>query len=195
MEAYGILAAITFFQYYLTILDMAIPLTTIRCFCNNMGILTNLKELQSQNITCPNDTTNDDHDIYLVITAMAKRCANISVHYLHVKGHQDKDPHHVLLTWEQHNIDCDHYARQHVLKQVVPSTTYGNPAFDTIAPHLQIDGKIICRKFLLALQEAADKPPYWNYLHKKHNWTHTDTLNIQWSALNLALHSLTCEDQ
>jgi len=75
------------------------------------------------------------------------------------------------------------------------STTYGNPAFEAAAPHLQIDGKIICRKLLLALREAAATPPYWDYLRKKHNWTYSDTLNIQWSTLNLALRSLPREDQ
>jgi len=72
-----------------------------------MGILTNLMELQSQYITHPNDTMNDDHNIYLAIKVAAHQCSNISFHYLHVKGRQDKDPRHVLLTEEQHNVNCD----------------------------------------------------------------------------------------
>jgi len=70
-EAYGILAAITFLQYYLQIFETTIPRTTIRCFCDNMGVLTNLKELQTTHITRPNDSTNDDRNIYLAITAVA----------------------------------------------------------------------------------------------------------------------------
>ncbi len=194
-EAYGILAAITFLQYYLQTFDAIIPRTKIRCFCDNMGVLTNLKELQQKHITRPNDSTADDRDIYLAITEEARRCDNISFSYIHVKGHQDKDPHRVLLTQEQHNVDCDHHAKQHVLNQVVMSTTFGNPAFDAAAPHLLIDGKIICRKFLPALREAAATPPYWDYIRKKHSWTQADILNIQWSALNLALRSLPHEDQ
>jgi len=152
-------------------------------------------ELKLQNIICPNDTTKDNCNIYLAINAAANKCAHVSFHYLHVKGHQGKNPHHVLCTEEQYNDDCDQYTKQHILKQAVLSTTYSNPEFDAAAPHLKIDGKVICCKFLLALHDTADKPIYWDYLHKKHNWTHADTLNIQWAALNLALCSMTHEDQ
>jgi len=115
--------------------------------------------------------------------------------YLHIKGHQDKDLQRPLLVQEQHNVDCDQLAKQHVLATKTPSTTYGNLEFDAATPHLQINGKIICRKFIPALCEAAAKPPYWNYLQKKFQWTHSDTQNIHWSALNLALRSLPREDQ
>jgi len=194
-EAYGILTAIIFLQYYLAAYDTRIPVTTINCFCDNMGILNNMNALQDTSITRPNDTTNDDQDIYLAIDAAARQCVNVEFQYLHVKGHQDKDPQRPLLVQEQHNVECDRLAKQHILATKTPSTTYGNPEFDAATPHLQINGKIICRKFIPALCEAAAKPPYWNYLQKKFQWTHSDTQNIHWSALNLALRSLPREDQ
>jgi len=46
-EAYGLLAAVTFLQYYLKAFEMEIPLTTVQCFCDNAGILTNLNTLHS----------------------------------------------------------------------------------------------------------------------------------------------------
>jgi len=131
-----------------------------------VGVLTNLLEIQMQQTPHPNDMTNDDRNLYLAILDAAKKCTHVTFQYLHVKGHQDKDPKRVLTTAEQHNVDCDCYAKQHILKQVIHSTTYGNPAFAVAAPHLKIDGKIICHKFLPALRDAAAIPPYWDYLKK-----------------------------
>jgi len=194
-EAYGLLAAVTFLQYYLNTFDTTIPRTSIRCFCDNAGVLTNLLDIRKQPTPRPNDTTNDDRDLYLAILDAAKKCTSVTLQYIHVKGHQDKDPKRVLTTAEQHNVDCDRYAKQHVLNQVIHSTTHGNPAFSVAAPHLTIDGKIICRKFLPALRDAAAIPPYWDYLQKRHNWNHADIRSIQWSASNLAMQSLPREDQ
>ncbi len=194
-EAYGLLAAVTFLQYYLNTFDTTIPRTSIRCFCDNAGVLTNLLDIRKQPTPRPNDTTNDDRDLYLAILDAAKKCTRVTLQYIHVKGHQDKDPKRVLTTAEQHNVDCDRYAKQHVLNQVIHSTTHGNPAFSVAAPHLTIDGKIICRKFLPALRDAAAIPPYWDYLQKRHNWNHADIRSIQWSASNLAMRSLPREDQ
>jgi len=81
------------------------PPTTIQCFCDNVGIITNLTALHSDAVICPNDTTNNDHDIYLAIDEAAHKCNNVTFQFLHVKGHQDKDPKHVVLLLEkQHNV-------------------------------------------------------------------------------------------
>jgi len=95
-------------------------------------------------ILCPNDTTNDDHDIYLAFDATTHQCANVAFNYQHMKGHQDKDPQLALLVEEQHNVDCNCFAKHYVLAQTTPSTDYGNPEFKVAALHLQIAGKIIC---------------------------------------------------
>jgi len=194
-EAYGIFAAVTFIQYYLAIFKTAFPPTTIKCFCDNVGIITNLTTLQSDLDVHPNNTTNDDCNIYLAIDDAIHKCANITFQFLHVKGHQDKDLKCVLLPEKQHNVNCDCYAEQHVLAQLTPSTAYNNLAFEVMAPHLAINGKLICRKVLPALRDAAAKPPFWAYLHKKFKWTYSDTTTIHWSTLNLTLHSLSWEDQ
>jgi len=172
-----------------------LPTTTINCFCDNQGVITNLTNLNSDSITRPNDTTNNDQDIYLAITAITQQCANVDFQYIHVKGHQDKDPQHVLSVEEQHNVDCNRFAKQYVLEQDTPSTTYDTPKFEAAAPHLIIDGKLICCKVLPALWEAGAKPPYWDYLRKQFNWNQADLQNIQWSTFNLTLRSLLRKDQ
>jgi len=43
--------------------------------------------------------------------------------YLHVKGHQDKDPQCQLSIAKQHNVKCDQLAKQYIHEQLTPSTT------------------------------------------------------------------------
>jgi len=71
--AYGLLVAITFLSYYVTCYDVPLPSTTVKCFCDNLGIITNLCSLQSEQIPCPNDATNNDWDIYLEVHATATK--------------------------------------------------------------------------------------------------------------------------
>jgi len=114
-EAYGLLAALTFLHYYWACYDMPIPPTMINCFCNNIDEINSLTDMQTNKILHPNnDTTNNDHELYLTITAVANQCQLLSFQYLHVKGHQDKDPNWPLTVTEQHNVDCNKQAKQYV---------------------------------------------------------------------------------
>ncbi len=72
--------------------DPALP-TMIQCFCNNIGVIASLTLIQESTIAQPNDTTTNDHDLFLEITATAACCQSISFQYLHIKGHQDANPH------------------------------------------------------------------------------------------------------
>jgi len=106
-EAYGLLAALTFCTFYFGCYDAPPHPTTIPCYCDNAGVITNLMSLKQNLRTRPNDTTNDDCDLYLAITEMASRCGSLMFKYIHVKGHQDKAKDHELTTAEKHNVECD----------------------------------------------------------------------------------------
>jgi len=74
-EAYEILAALTFLAFYVKCYDHLIATQTIPCYCNNSGVITNLMSMRNITIWQPNDTTNDDYNIYATITAMAATCS------------------------------------------------------------------------------------------------------------------------
>jgi len=92
----------------------------------------------------PNDTTVDDYDLYAAITNEAANCQPISLHYHHVKGHQDRNKERPLTIPELHNVDCDSAAKNYVQKSNLQSTTLSHPEFDAAQPHLLIKGQVIC---------------------------------------------------
>jgi len=150
-EAFGLYAAILFFQYYLSCYNALRHKATVSCFCDNLGLITNLNMLQTTQTVRPNDTTSNNQDIYLVIQDAARKCSPIQIMYWHVKGHQDNDPQHHLTIEEQHNIDCDKLAKTFVSNHPLQSTLMPNPELAIAAPHLKIDGRLICQWVLMAL--------------------------------------------
>jgi len=70
-------------------------------------IITTLTDMQTATIVHLNDTTNDDWDVYMEILDVTTQCAPITLEFLHVKGHQDKNKHHPLTVIEQLNVDCN----------------------------------------------------------------------------------------
>jgi len=66
-EAFGILAALTFFCSYIACYDPLPDMTAIQCFCDNLGVITNIIDIQTSTILWPNDTMADDCDLLLAI--------------------------------------------------------------------------------------------------------------------------------
>jgi len=124
-EAYGLLVAITFVTYYISCYDNPVPLTSLTCYCDNIRMINTLISMQLSETIQPNDTTNNECDLYLEIIAQVAQCTSIEYQYLHVKGHQDKNLEHQLTIAEQHNVDCDHLAKQFV--QMSPQTSTNLP--------------------------------------------------------------------
>jgi len=196
-EAFGILAGLTFLHHYLESYGRAhFQPTPIICYCDNLGVITNVNELlMPPSIPRPNDTTNDDRDLYLAISNMACNCHPLRPRFVHVKGHQDKDPHRLLTLPEQYNFDCDRWAKQYTQTATQLSTTFSNPAIPDAKPHLRIRGKIICRRMLKALRHEIDFPEYCAYLKQKHQWTMNEVKDIHWEIFSTALSSHHSEDQ
>jgi len=110
---------------------------------------------------------------------MASQCAApLQPSFLHVLGLQDKNPKQPLTVIEQLNVDCDHQAKQYTRSTQQLSMQLGNPTIPIVQPHLSIDGKIICRKFLSALWHVITTTPYHRCLQQKFSWTLHDINNV-----------------
>jgi len=83
------------------------PSTSIKCFCYNLGIITTLTDMQNNTVVHPNDTTNDDCNVYMEILDVTTCCVLITLMFLHVKGHQDTNKHCPLTVIEQLNVNCN----------------------------------------------------------------------------------------
>jgi len=193
-EAYSLLAVLGFLRFYLQCYDHQGPSQLIQCYCDNSGVITNLTSMWDCVIKRPNDTTNDDYDLYAAITAEAAQCHPICVQYIHVKGHQDKNKDQPLTTEAIHNIDCDNTAKNYVHTCNLQSMTLNNPELKAAQPHLLIEGKLMCRRILPQLRQAVAAPAYWRYLRDRYNWTQADINGIQWNVLEGAMNSFPLND-
>jgi len=194
-EAFGILAAVTFIQYYLSCYEPAPMDTTITCYCDNLGVITNLNTYREDDISRPNDTTNDDRDLILAISDIADRCQPVELQFQYVPGHQDTKANRPLTLQEMHNVACDKLAKTYVNSTSYLSTTLATPEIEAAQPHINIAGKTICRKYLATIRDQTTLPEYEQYLSTKNNWTQDKTKQIQWEALNYAIRSTPPNDQ
>jgi len=85
-EAFGLFAALSFIQYYLSCYPLLQQKQQVSCFCDNSGVITSIMTLQNKTSVCPNETTNDDWDIYLAIHEATTQCNMIQFQYWHVKA-------------------------------------------------------------------------------------------------------------
>jgi len=169
--------------------------TSIECYCDNARVILWLTNMQNRTIPCPNDTTNNDRDIFLEMYNTMIQCSPIQFSFIHVLGHQDKDPKHKLTTIEQFNVNCDAHAKWYVKAQTTLSTSMPTSELLASWPHLWLAGKTLCRNILPALRHAAATPAYRDYLCKKLLWKNGDANNIHWLVLQTALQLFCAQDQ
>jgi len=195
-EAFGLLARLTFLRHYIeSYVPINFAATQLKCYCDNAGVITNVKAMLTSSVLRPNDTTTNDRNLYLAISSMTRKCTPLKPSFIHVKGHQDKDPKKPLTVIETYNIECDRRAKAYTQHATQQSTTFDNPAIPEAQPHLRIRGKIICRNLLAALCHEITFPPYCKYLQKKLQWTGSDAATVHWEVFTSALKSYRLEDQ
>ncbi len=164
------LAGLIFLQYYIECYTPArFTPSPLQCFCNNLGVITNVTALLSMPTLHPNNTTNDNCDHYKAITKMLLKCSPLQSQLLPVKGHQDKDPKHQLTIPEQLNVDCDHQAKQYAQSTTKSNTALNNPAIPMAQSHLQIAPKIICGNVVWNLHCATSAPNIISTLNSNSN--------------------------
>jgi len=195
-EAFGMLVATIFLQHYIQSYEPdRFAETLIRCYCDNIGVTTMLTTMQNSMIVRPNETTADDRDVYLAIIETTTQCAPVTLQFLHVMGHQDTKSHRPLTITEQWNVECDKKAKLYVMTTKTQSTSFSNPAIPAAQPHLIINGKLLCHKFLPTLHKSLSSPDYYCYLQKKLDCTPGDILSIHWNVLCLSMDSFNYQDQ
>ncbi len=195
-EAFGLLAGLTFLHHYINSYEPKnFQTAPLNCYCDNAGVITNVKAQMTPSTIRPNDTTGNDRDLYLAISTMARRCTPLKASFIHVKGHQDKDPKRMLTVVEQYNIECDKHAKTYTRMATQRSTALANPAIPEAQPHLRIRGKLICRDLLQALRTEIAFPPYRHYLQKKFHWTTPDANSVHWEIFTSTLKTYRTEDQ
>jgi len=195
-EAFGLLASLIFLRHYVDSYgpDQFTP-SKLECFCDNIGVITNVETLLAPNKTKPNDTTNDDRDIYTAISMTALQCFPMQTSFLHVKGHQDARANRPLTITEQFNVDCDKRAKTYTQSTTKRSVSYGNPAIPAAQPHLIIANRIICRNLITTLQHTMAFPEYSKYLQQKLNCTERTLQDVHWTIFSASLTSFELEDQ
>jgi len=77
-EAFGLFVVITFFAYKSLLLSQPVLVLEIQCFCKT--------SMQTSSIIMPNDTTANNHNIFLAIADAANKCSPLTFQHLHVKG-------------------------------------------------------------------------------------------------------------
>jgi len=195
-EAFGVLAAILFLSHYVQSFGHHLfPAATINGYCDNNGVVTTIMDILNSTITRPNDTTNDDRDVYLAIHQAILDCQPITLKFFHVKGHQDSKSKKPLTTIEQCNVDCDHRAKQFVRTSTQASTSFHNPEIPAARPHLRIAGKLICRQFIPTLRHTMSMPAYHRYLRQKFNWMPNVLDTIHWVVLQRSMDKFNNNDQ
>jgi len=111
-EAFGLLAGLLFIEHYIASYEPAqFNDSPLKCFCDNAGVINNVSDLLSHSRVRPNDTTNDDRDVYIAIRDAISQCSPLQIQLFHVKGHQDKNPKRKLTLPEQLNVECDCLAK------------------------------------------------------------------------------------
>jgi len=165
------------------------------CFCDNLGVITNVTILLTPAILWPNDTTSNDHNVYVAISNLVMACSPFQIHFLHIKGHQDSKQNQPLTIIKNFNVDCDHHAKKYTHESPHSSMALGNPAILIAQPHIIIKGKISRRDLLKALQTTTSTPSYQQYLKTKLQWTECNTKDIHLQVLKLSLASFPLKDQ
>ena len=194
-EAFGILAALIFLQHYMSCYPPVPDTTTLTCYCDNLGVITNVNSYRDDVISRPNETTNDDRDLIIAISELADRCQPMELQFMYVKGHQDTKADRPLTIPEIHNVTCDKLAKDYVKSTTYLSTSLATPEFEAAQPHLQIAGKNICRQVIAALREQTASPEYDQYLCDKFNWTKEEVNQIHWETLKYAIRNTPHNDQ
>jgi len=107
-EAFGLLTTLQFLSHYLAHFpNMFIQIPTITMYCDNKGVLDRIDRMQHAGLIYPQQTTEDDFDVYHKIIQILKHIQPTMVSFCHIKeilkhiqptmvtfchikGHQDK---------------------------------------------------------------------------------------------------------
>jgi len=159
-EGFGIIAAFIFLEKYIKSSQSQIPTNSnpIQGFCNNLGLIQQIKCLQEQHIPNPSLTIANDYNLLKeIFNAIAH--ISITIKLNHVKVHQDEGTNIWEHTYKaQLNVLCNE--RASIALQTLLINLQSNPTLTRSYPHLSIDNQTIVWQNQEYLQEAAWLPEY-----------------------------------
>jgi len=89
-KAFSLLAALLFLAHYIESYGKPdFQNASFNCFCDNIGVITQITKKINAPQMYPNDAIADDHDIYMVLASMIQQCALANLQFMHIQGHQD----------------------------------------------------------------------------------------------------------
>jgi len=194
-EGYGILAAITFLEHYITATKLMLPHhpTPITGYCDNNGLVQQVTNMQTDLIPNPAQTIANDYNLTNEIYQTIRRIP-IPLTLRHIKGHQDQNSNLADLPKEaQLNVACNEQARDNL--ESFPINFKPHPSLPATSPHLRIEQQTIVRQLSAYMQEYARLPAYHHYLTKKFKWPPGTTHQIEWQTIELMLRCLTPPEQ
>jgi hypothetical protein len=188
-ESYGMLSAFlflkTYFQHYGT---NASDQTILKFYCDSESLIKRIESKRDQSWTNPTSCLASDYDLESGIIKFIDELP-ITIRFIHVKSHQDKDTAVHLLPWEaQMNVTADHLATDYLENYADPSKII--PFIKPVQANLTIQGATITRRFANRLRLAASSPDLHNRMITRNNWSAQIFKSMHWDAPGKALMTL-----
>ena len=154
---------------------------------DNTGLIDRVTAQTQVKYPVPNAVFKPDWDVVQAICDTQK-LFSISVEYVHVKGHQDKEVQFDDLDLlAQLNVEADRYAGEYRLefgehRPIIPLSPTRPVALD-------IDGKTIHRGFRQAIRDAIHGPHLLEEMQLRYDWPDGTLESIDWEVHRQATYS------
>jgi hypothetical protein len=154
--------------------------TTLKFYCDSSSLLKRVARAQNRSWLNPTACLAADFDLESGIMELINELP-ITIKFIHVKSHQDKDTEVQLLPWEaQMNVAADHLATDYLDSQANPSKII--PFINPVQANLTIHGETVTRQFTNRLRLAANSPNLRNRMIAQNNWNEQIFQSIHWDA-------------
>jgi hypothetical protein len=169
----------TYFKHYNTHLDAN---TTLTFYCDSSSLFKYIARAQNRSWINPTYCLASDFDLESgILELLLTLTLPITIKFIHVKVHQDKDTEVHLLPWAaQMNVKADHLAMDYLDNHADPSKII--PFISPSQASITIQGETITQRFVNRLQQAASSANLCNRLILCNNWTEQTFQSIHWEA-------------
>jgi hypothetical protein len=176
------MSALQFIDTYIKQHNTQLDASTILKFyyCDSSSLIKCITHAQNRSWQNPNNCLASDFDLESGITELINKLP-ITLKFIHIKSHQDKDTAVHLLPWAaQMNVCPDHLATDYLDNFAEPSKSI--PFIRPSQASLTIQGKTITRRFTNQLRQAASSPQLCNHIIICNHWTAETFTSIHWEA-------------
>jgi hypothetical protein len=137
----------------------------------------------------PSSFNDSQRDIIFLIQQNLNVMPQLQLGWLHVKGHQDDDPHAELSIWARWNILMDYRAK---LIRAAPGPTIVFPGSHKLWT-IKIDGTEVLRNTVNEIRDYCTGTPAKDYWKKKGSIGTATSAEVDWYSTGVALHETPTE--